>query len=157
MALNTSHINKVLNGSSVTNRYFIGTFPSCEIEKLPKRTIYSFVTNTGDHLSSGVHWNAWFVRDNMLYFFDSFARSPLDKTFPHHYIDIVKKFKDFRYFDKQLQDFSSYTCGYFCIHFILNMSLGLDFVHFKSEYSRDLKENDVIVLKTIKSLLYNIV
>ena len=153
MALNTAHINTILGENSVTRRYFIGTYASCEITCLPKRKKYSFVTNTKNHLSRGAHWNAWFVKDNKVYFFDSFARSPMDSTFPHHYADIVRKFSTFYYFNKQLQDFSSYTCGYFCIHFIYNMSLGLNIMNLKSEYSSNFKENDVIVLKIIKSLL----
>ena len=86
-------------------------------------------------------------------FFDSFGRSPLDSMFPHDYSDILLNFKKFRFFKKQLQPLDGITCGYYCIHFILHLSLGLSIDSFGEEYSNDTNENDVIVLKIVKSII----
>lgn len=153
MALSTSHINSLLWGNPYTRPYFLGTFPSCAIEKLPRKKSYCFVTNVGHHNSKGSHWTAWHVQDGVVTFMDSFGRSPLDPAFPHDYRDILLKFKDFRFADKKIQNVKSYACGYFAVHFLLCMCLGLDINDFLSEYSSDTNKNDVIVMKIIKSLI----
>ena len=153
MALNTSNLNTILNENCVTKRYFIGTFPSCTIGRLPRKKAFAFITNTDHHNNSGTHWNAWFARDGTVYFFDSFGRSPLHETFPHDYRDILLKFDTFKYFNGQIQSVDSFCCGYFCIHFILNLCLGLDMQSFSRDYFKDTNKNDLIVMNIIKSLL----
>ena len=153
MALSTTNINDILWANPYTKRYFIGTFPSCGVKKLPKKKIFAFVTNTDDHSKPGTHWNSWFVRGDTVYFFDSFSRSPMDKSFPHNYRDIVLQFKKFSYFNVRLQSYDSFTCGYYAIHHILLFSLGLNFKDLRDEYSRDTNKNDIAVLKIIKSII----
>ena len=69
MALSTQQLDSMLKQEPMTKRYFIGVFPSCFINQvsLPRRN-HCFITNTDNHESSGEHWNAWFVRDGILYF-----------------------------------------------------------------------------------------
>ncbi len=153
MALNTNHINTILKANPYTRRHFIGTFPCCAIEILPKKKIYSFITNVDHHSDSGTHWNAWVVKDKTVFFFDSFGRSPFHPSFPHDYQDILLKFKSFKYFKRQIQSINSFTCGYFCIHFVLNFSLGLDIGSFSSDYKNDTNKNDIVVMKIIQSIV----
>ena len=153
MALSTNHINSILKKNPYTKPYFLGTFPSCAIENLPKRKVYCFVTNVDHHQNSGSHWTAWYFRNGTLTFMDSFGRSPQDPSFPHDYRDILMKFRNIRYVRQCIQNKNSYACGYFAIHFILCMSMGLDITDFISEYSRDTNKNDVIVMKIIDSLI----
>ena len=154
MASSNKHIDKIIEGIPWIRRYYIGTFPSCGVTKLPtRRDTYCFITNVQHHNDPGLHWNSWFVRRGLLYFIHSYGRGPLDRLFPHDYRDIVSLFNGFTYFKFQVQPLSSFTCGYYCIDFILNLSLGLSTDDFKNEYSSDLKENDMIVVKTIESLI----
>ena len=155
MALSTHHLDKILNEEAVTRQHFIGTFPECLILTIPppERRIYSFITNTKNHEDGGEHWNAWFVRGKKLYFFDTFGRAPNDVTFPHSYKDFLFKFGRVYYSKKHIQPFNTFTCGYYCIHFLFTFSLGLDFNHFLLDYSNELSKNDVIVLNIIKSIL----
>jgi hypothetical protein len=153
MALSTNHINKILWNNPYTKKYFIGTYPACRVEKLPKKKIYAFVTNTDHHSKSGAHWNSWFVRDETVYFFDSFSRSPMHESFPHDYKDIVLKFKKFAYFNVQVQSFDSFTCGFYVIHHILVFSLGLDFKDLSKEYGKNTQKNDLTVMNIIKSIV----
>ena len=60
---------------------------------------------------------------------------------------------NFRYFDKQIQPIGSYTCGFYCAHFILIFSMGLDLNSFSAEYLKDTNENDIIVTKIIQSII----
>ena len=153
MALNTQHIDKILTKSHVTNRFYIGTSPSCLVEIPSRRRTFAFITNTSHHMDPGSHWNGWFVRNKTLYFIDSFGRSPLHISFPHEIRDILLKFKNVKYFKKQIQSFDSFCCGYFCIHFIFLFSLGLDFKNFASEYLDNTNENDITVIRNIKSII----
>jgi hypothetical protein len=148
MALNTMQIDAILKNNLYTRKYYYG-----RATQLPKRRKFAFITNVDHHGSSGTHWTAWFSSAGHVYFFDSFGRSPLDPSFPHVYRDILLNFDSFSYFDRQIQSTTSFTCGYFCIHFVLNFSLGLDLKEFRKEYTKNTQENDIIVLKIIKSII----
>ena len=150
-ALTTQVLNDILTKNPVTKKKFIGTFPGCI---LPSKNVkqYSFITNTDLHHESGEHWNAWMVKENTLIFFDSFGRDPRDTSFPENYKNIVEKFNDLQYSKTQIQSFASATCGYFCIHFIYVLSLGLDLEFFLNEYSNKLIKNDEFVVEFVNSL-----
>lgn len=150
-ALTTLKLNSILSENPVTKKNFIGTFPGCV---LPSKTVkhYSFITNTDLHHQSGEHWNAWVVKENEIIFFDSFGRDPRDTSFPNNYKNIVETFNDFEYSTVQIQDFTSVTCGYFCIHFIYVLSLGLDLEFFLNEYSNNFMKNDMLVVDFVNML-----
>lgn len=153
MALSTNHINRVLKDNPYTRKFFLGTFPSCAIEKLPKRKRYCFVTNVDHHSKGGSHWTAWFVDNGTVTFMDSFGRSPNHPSFPHDFRDILLKFKRFNYVKQQVQHVNSYACGYFTIHFLLCMCSNLGVDTFLSEFSEKTNKNDLVVMKIVKSLL----
>ena len=92
------------------------------------------------------------ARSHQRAFFDSFGRDPRDNSFPDGYKNIVENFDSFEYSKFQLQDFSSATCGYFCIHFIYTLSLGLNFKSFLSEYGDNYKSNDISVVEFVNML-----
>lgn len=152
-ALTTRNLNKVLKNNSVTKRFFIGTYPACILPS-NSRKCYSFITNTHLHDEPGEHWNAWFVHDNRLSFFDSFGRDPRDISFPSFYRDIILRFSYVSFTEYKIQDINSITCGHFCIHFIYVLSLKLNFEFFLDDYSDDFKNNDNIVLNILNSLCY---
>ena len=77
----------------------------------------------------------------------------MHESFPHDYKDIVLKFKKFTYFNARVQSFDSFTCGFYVIHHILIFSMGLGFKDFSADYSRDTNENDMNVMKIIKSII----
>ena len=152
MALSTKELDEILTNNNVTKNTFIGTYPSC-MSPSTKKKIYSFITNTDDHFSSGTHWNAWFVNNNELTFFDTFGRSYNNTDFPKFYEKIVNTFENVKYSTVELQSKDSWTCGYFCINFIYSHSLGIDFKDFLNDFSKNLEFNDYIVLKFVNSIL----
>ena len=146
----TRELDEILKSNPVTKKYFLGTFPACMSPRTARKR-YSFVTNTDEHDQPGVHWCGWMVDGKKITFFDSFGRHPTDPAFPLHYSDIVKDFK-LEYNKKQLQDFSSNTCGHYCIQFLYILSLGLDLDFMLNDYSSNFKENDIVVYNFIDNL-----
>ena len=150
-ALTTQTLNKILLKNPVTKKNFIGTFPGC-ISPSKDAKQYSFITNTDLHHQSGEHWNAWIVKENKIVFFDSFGRDPRDTSFPDNYKNIVEQFSNLEYSKDQIQSFTSATCGYFCIHFIYVLSLGLDLEFFLNEYSNNFMKNNKLAVDFVNSL-----
>jgi hypothetical protein len=150
-ALTTIQLNDVLMKNPVTNKSYIGTFPGCVIPTAKSKR-YSFITNTDLHHQRGEHWNAWVVHGEKILFFDSFGRDPRDSTFPEIYKELLNRFNNFKYTKTQVQNFTSSTCGYYCIHFLYVLSLGLDFEFFLNEYTDDFKMNDIAVIDFVNNL-----
>lgn len=148
--LSTKELNEILMGNSVTRKTFLGTFPACMVP-VTKRKRYAFITNSQEHNKPGEHWNAWFVNEKTITFFDSFSRKPTDLSFPHHYQEIIKKFDNIKYVDVRVQSDTSQRCGLFCIHWIYVMSLGLKYDSFLSDYTENLEKNDYDVLRIVNS------
>ena len=92
------------------------------------------------------------VKENSVIFFDSFGRDPRDTSFPNNYKNIVETFNSFEYSEVQIKDSTSVTCGYFCIHFIYILSLGLDLEFFLNEYSNNFMKNDMLVVDFVNML-----
>ena len=149
--LTTIQLNNVLMNNPVTKKYYIGTFPGCVIPAVKSKK-YSFITNTDLHDQRGEHWNAWMVQGQKVLFFDSFGRDPSDSTFPEIYKELLNGFKILNYTKTRVQNFTSSTCGYYCIHFIYLLSLGLDFKFFLNEYTDDFRKNDIAVIDFVNSL-----
>ena len=152
MALSTSDLNTILGGNNVTKKSYIGTFPSC-MHPLSSKKIYSFITNTDNHHYTGTHWNAWYVKNATLTFFDSFGRNYNHQHFPQYYKEIAGKFKNIRHSPVQLQSLESSTCGHFCVKFIYCQSLGIDLAEFLDDFSKNLYTNDYNVLDFVRSIL----
>ena len=143
-------LDMILKRDHVTKKGYLGAFPACEIP-ISKKKRYFFITNTDLHDEPGTHWTAWMVEGDKIDFFDSFGRSPNNKQFPYEF----KKFilgKKVSYSAFRVQQYTSNTCGYFCMYYIYFRSLGLDFGYIINQLT-DLKDNDDIVISFSNSLL----
>ena len=149
--LTTIQLNEILMKNSVTKKHYIGAFPGCVIITVKSKK-YSFITNTDLHNQRGEHWNASMVQGEKVLFFDSFGRDPRDSTFPEIYRELLNRFEIFKYTKTQVQDFTSSTCGYYCVHFLYVLSLGLDFEFFLNEYTDDFTMNDIAVINFVNNL-----
>ena len=141
-ALTTIDINQILWNDPITKKIFLGSYPACGIPNSKKKR-YSFITNTDQHDKPGTHWTAWMVDGDKVDFFDSFGRSPNNEQFPYEFQDYILgkrvSFSSFR-----VQQYTSSTCGYFCMYYIYFRSLDLDFEYIIKQL-KNLKENDCIV------------
>ena len=152
MSLTTTEINKFMFSNSAVNRYFLGTFPACQMPLISQKW-YCFITNTDEHDKPGQHWNAWFVKNGQLSFLDTFGRSIDDVQLPSYYRDYVKNFHEYEYCKIPIQSISSKNCGLFCIHFTYLMSFGFDFEYFLNQFYFNVNLNDNVVEQFYNSVL----
>ena len=113
--MHTSEIDYILRNNPHTQRYYLSTFPSDLIPKLPKPNS-CFISNTDPHTEKGQHWVAFYT-DALLrsYYFDSYGLPPLVPN----YIRFLHKAKEWDYNKKQLQRLYSTNCGEHCIRFLI--------------------------------------
>ena len=149
-ALNTIDLNQILQRNPITKKVYLGTYPACEIPKSRKKR-YCFITNTDQHDEPGTHWTAWMVEGDNVEFFDSFGRPPNDFQMPYEFKKYILG-KKVSYSTLRVQEFSSSTCGYFCIYYIYFRSMGLDYKYIIKELL-NLYDNDDIVITFFNSLL----
>lgn len=137
---------------------YLGTFSKDLMEhiKLPKNTNSFAVINMQDsNAGNGTHWVCYFNKpsNNYIYYFDSYGILP-----PHNTLKWLKTSnKKILYNTSHIQNFSSSSCGYYCLIFIywmLNNEKYLDFVQL-FENNGDVNFNNE---KTLNKLLnhYNI-
>ena len=128
---------------------FQGAFPCDQIPKSMK-VPYCIIVNTDNANESGDHWTCIRVEKVKAYFIDSFGRDFEDSTFPKDFRKSVRKlFKDKSIIqnNKLLQDLTSNACGYYCVYFLDKLSLNYTFKNIVSDFTKDLKFNDLLVLK----------
>ena len=152
-ALRTEDLNIILRKNSVTAKTYLGAFPACVFPKTKKKR-YSWISNTDVHGEKGKHWIGWFVDDDTVCFFDSFGPSPNDSTLPINFRTFANNFKVIQFSGRRVQRWNSVTCGYFCIHFIYVLSLGLNYSSFLNDYSRsNFEVNDNFVINFVNSII----
>jgi len=151
-SLTTTQLDNILFTASATKKKYIGAYPSCFFPS-PTKKSFAFISNTEEHDENGEHWCAWVVKHDVIYFFDSFGRPPTDETLSIHFKEIINNFKLVKYTNTRIQGWSSKACGYFCIHFIYILSLGLDYADFLNEYSQDFENNDSVAFNFVTSII----
>ena len=125
--------------------YFGGIYSK---DQLPKELIRDkfYIINLQDHdEGSGTHWTVFYYNKPLTsIYFDSYGFiAPLD---------VENRIKPYIYNDKEIQDFDSSACGYYCIAFIQFL------------YNKDNKQNafktflSLFKLQTLKNdkILYNL-
>ena len=60
-------------------KHFIGVYP-CDIQPKITKKNFSIVFNTGDSTTKGEHFIALYVKNKIIYYFDSFGRIPRDNN-----------------------------------------------------------------------------
>ena len=158
-ALSDKEIDAYYKGvESKLSKKYLGTFPKDVIpSKLAKRKHGAMIINMNNSNQGGSHWIAILLnKDNTIYF-DSFGVVPSNEVvafmkqrgkpiveFSNGKRRIRKKQLPMYYMDRQLQDLSSSSCGWFCIHFIDECILKgrniLDVLG--QDFSYDVKENE---------------
>lgn len=129
---------------------YLGTFP-CDIQPdVEGLKSFSLVFNESKHDDEGSHFVCVYSTEDKIYYFDSMGLS-LEN-------DYIKMFvfscgRPVVLSDVQIQSFNSNMCGFFCICFLLYMSLGMNFKNFFKCFSSDLKLNDIIVIDFIKKMI----
>ena len=117
-------------------------------DSLPKDLIRDkfYIINLQDHdEGGGTHWTVFYYNKPLTsIYFDSYGFVPP--------IDVENRIKEYIFNDKEIQDFDSSACGYYCIAFIL-------FLHNKDNKQELFKTFlKLFRLQTLKNdkILYNL-
>ena len=112
---------KVLNFKEFMKKYNLknDTMNESELQRVYNYPIYpkdskiysdkGFV-NIGDYRNGGSHWCAFYIKDNISFYFDSFGGSP-DKFL------LNQLPKPIIYHNYKIQDINSFLCGSYCLYF----------------------------------------
>jgi hypothetical protein len=105
-------------------------------KKLKDVGFYIINLDTSNH--DGTHWTACFCHPLKSFYFDSYGFLPP--------LELEQKIKPYTYNDKDIQDWNSEACGWFCIAFIKFLCDKNDketaYKEFLKLFSSNTKEND---------------
>lgn len=109
-------------GDKYIKKGFGGVFSSDTLPKLRKNFV-SFIINLDPHTLPGTHWvAAYFKNSDEAIYFDSYGRPP-----PKNILKFLKtNSKNITHNKFCYQDYTTLTCGYFCLYFLFNMSRKLN-------------------------------
>ena len=95
--------------------------------KVSKKDSDKGFVNVDNGVMGGTHWTCFIVKDNKLYYFDSFGGKP-DKPLPKHLPTPLK------YHKCNLQDIYSKLCGSYCLYFFYLIERMKDYDTFLEMY-----------------------
>lgn len=120
---------------------FLGVFPRDSLPNIPSKGSCS-IANTDSKYEEGEHWIAMYLDDQHGEYFDSFGLPPLHQ-------DFIKFMKNVRstwiFSNKDIQNYSSVSCGEFCIAFLKHRCKGLTMDSFLKMFPIGSLKNDVRV------------
>ena len=105
-------IETVLKLEPATRKIFRGVYP---IDRLPRRTPGAYVISLDKHDEPGSHWVAVVDDGKRVEYFDSYGLPPSITTFLGYKAV---------YSTVPLQPLYSNACGFYCIYYIIQRSLG---------------------------------
>lgn len=138
-SLSNNDIYKILKSQGVEIN---GIYMKDELPNKLKTGFY-VINLQSSNIGNGTHWTALYYNPRQSYYFD-----PYGFLAP---VEVEEKLKTYIYNYKQIQNYNSTACGYYCISFILfmngrkNKKLGFKF--FVDEFSNNTKKNDKILYK----------
>lgn len=107
-----------------------------ETKKINNNGFYILNLDTSNH--NGTHWTAFYYHPLKSYYFDSYGFYPP--------LEVETKIKPYLYNDRDIQDWNSKACGWFCIAFVKFLNDKDDketaFKEFLNLFSRNTCEND---------------
>ena len=144
MTTNTQLLNKLH-----FIKTFLGVFP-CDNLPILKSFPASLIMNTEPQNKPGKHWVAMYINENRFgLYFDSYGFPPLNEEFKE-FLD--KNCSAWTYNKIMFQSYNSFTCGDYCVLFILLESLGYSIYDYIHLFTDDTRTNDEIVHEIFKSL-----
>jgi hypothetical protein len=116
-----------------------------EIKDHLKTGFYVINLDTSDQ--EGTHWTVCYAHPLKSYYFDSYGFVPP--------LELEQKIKPYIYNDKDVQDWNSEACGWYCIAFIKFLYDKLDkeiaYKEFLKLFSKNTKENDKILKEYLET------
>jgi hypothetical protein len=116
-----------------------------EIKNHLKVGFYVINLDTSD--DEGTHWTVCYAHPLKSYYFDSYGFVPP--------LELEQKIKPYIYNDKDIQDWNSEACGWYCIAFIKflcdKMDKDIAYKEFLKLFSNNTKENDKILKEYLEN------
>lgn len=124
---------------------FHGVYPSDELPFFNQKP-FCIIGNTSSHEYSNGHWVSFFVINDVIEFFDSYGRSPLNYMFPIYFKEYISNMKCV-YNTRILEGIFDNTCGDFCAYFAILRIKGYSYVDILNSLSTDVLYNRDVVTK----------
>ena len=99
-----------------------------------------FIYNLEPSYTSGSHWVATYVKDNVINYFDSFGLPPFQEILDHAKARNLTLLHQ----DQQIQNSYTTTCGFFCLYFLNEMHKNVDYFDLLQVFSFDTNKNEKI-------------
>lgn len=148
--LTNGYLNET--GKKMIGKTFIGSFP-CDLQpNVRNKKKISIIFNLSKHNEKGTHFVAVFADSKRLLYFDPLGNKCENKNI----IKFLKRNKESRKIVKKspkIQSDESIFCGYFCLGFLLAMSLNIPSKIFFNTFnlkSQNLTQNDFNIIKFIQ-------
>ena len=132
--MNSDQIQAILEHFVAVPMRFLGVFPQDQFPELKQNTC--FVINNKPSSHSGEQWLAFFIKSNVVEFFDSYANPPASYGFNVNAICVMRS---------PIQAYDSDTCGDHCIFYLVYRSRGWERDRIRSIYSESLGRNDLLI------------
>lgn len=151
IGLSTRDLYSLLSGSN----NFLGVFSADQIPLIIDSTRPIFlIVNIDNSQLPGSHWIAFRLSLSSLEVFDSLGFCPKRwRKFPKSILNFLLRYNQSHkiFGTPRLQEKNSYTCGVYCIYFVLFRQLH-SFNQCINIFSTDYSENDFLVLEKINKL-----
>lgn len=139
--------------SLICKNVFTGVYASDQLKHC-KSESFAIISNSENSSSPGLHWICmWKEKSSKcLEFWDSCG---MDISFYKGDIyDFLKSFNlPIKRLVDRIQPLSSFSCGYFCVYFLLNRSKGKTFDDIASSFnSQNLSKNNELVLTKFRNI-----
>ena len=143
-ALATDELDKLMRSHPLTKQAYIGAFPCDARIDSPTWRPFSIIFNIDQSFLPGSHWTAVFVDGVNVQrpeYFDSTGLPPTG-----HIREWLSQFgSPFVSSSRRVQPVSSDLCGYYCLYFIHQRSIGKSWRSIMASFSRDLCANDRMI------------
>ena len=121
---------------------FLGCYARDELpESVPRPSCLIANTDTSD--GGGEHWVAfYFTEDDVGEFFCSYGLPPTEYG---EFCGLIATCSDFIWSDRRLQGYGSYSCGQYCVYYLVNRNQGRTDDEIIADFTTDLSLNDCLV------------
>ena len=141
--MNTDQLEDVLD-REMGEDFFLGCYSRDELPQDSSIPLPScLIANTDTSTGGGKHWVAfYFTEEGVAEFFCSYGSAPFK---PEEFYRFLKKFSSFTWSNQRLQGHESYSCGQYCVYYLVNRFKGRSDVEIASDFTEDLALNDCLV------------
>lgn len=153
--MDETEIKSIMYNNKITRSIFRGTYAKNEtIPFINTKTPSAYIINYDTRSEEGSHWVAIFIRNDILFYFDSLCLDfTLDPLMFNNILSLKKLFIVSN--PARLQSLTTSTCGLYCLLFIYFLARNIPYSTFLNYFKRnDYAYNEKYVLN-LYSKIFN--